>query len=169
MPEQCDNGVDIADGISAFDTGNIINDLLNGSQPNQNTSNTLIQFEYIDLSGITQIVNQLPNPFFSPTQQVTVTLTRALHSECSASSLLSFVVNSIPVVNTNQEIIRCTNLNPEPIGFLESGSDQYSFDWVFISITGERIYLPDTTATIYPDASGTYEFTATTLDGTNCT
>ncbi|MDG2492797.1 MAG: T9SS type B sorting domain-containing protein [Flavobacteriaceae bacterium] len=169
MPEQCDNGVDIADGISAFDTENIIKDLLYGSQPNQNTSNTLIQFEYTDLSGITQLVNQLPNPFFSSTQQVTVTLKRALNSECSVSSLLNFVVNSIPVVNTNQEIIRCTNLNPEPIGFLESGSDQYSFDWVFISTTGERIYLSDTTATIYPEAAGSYEFTATTLDGTYCT
>ena len=169
IPSECDNGENMTDGISFFNTQNIIDEIINNpAQETQNASNTTISFEYLNFNGELEITNQLPNPFFTSSQQVTVSLSRTLNQICSVTSNLNFVVNSIPVVDLNQEVIRCTNLDPEPIGFMSTYSDEYSYVWVYINPAGIRTDLSETSPNIYPDAEGNYEITATTTDGTNC-
>lgn len=166
---QCDNGEDLTDGISPFDTSSLTLSILASSEENQTLSNTLVVYTYRDLEGGLQTAtNTLPNPFFTFSQQVTVTLTQRINPACATQIQLDFRVNALPEIDVPEEVIRCINAPPEPIGYFTEDASIYAYQWVYINDADERFPLNFSTPTIFPDLSGRYELTATTLDGTNC-
>ena len=168
FPPQCDDGEDITDGISAFDTSGLLDELLMNPNELQTVSNTLVLFTYTDLLGEVQNVNELPNPFFTRSQQVTVSFTKRINPSCTQVYTLDFRVNSLPELGNNEVVVRCLNTPPEPIGLITDFPELYTYTWAFINSEGDRILLSNDSATILPESPGTYEMTATTLDGTPC-
>ncbi len=88
------------DGSYPFDTSTIQSQVLNG-QTNVNITYTL-------QNGT--VLNQLPNPFASPTQNVTVTVSNPLNTTCTATTVLNFVVNPLPDIELYGDAVICTNL-----------------------------------------------------------
>jgi gliding motility-associated-like protein len=118
--------------------------------------------------GEVQNVNELPNPFFTRSQQVTVSFTKRINPSCTQVYTLDFRVNSLPELGNNEVVVRCLNTPPEPIGLITDFPELYTYTWAFINSEGDRILLSNDSATILPESPGTYEMTATTLDGTPC-
>ncbi|WP_188362623.1 T9SS type B sorting domain-containing protein [Flavobacterium orientale] len=85
---------DNQDGLFAFDTSNLNSSLLNG----QNQAS--ISFTFTDSFGTTYL-NELPNPFVSPSQIVTVrmtnTATQASDGPCFDETELQFTVDIRPI------------------------------------------------------------------------
>lgn len=104
---RCDDEINnpaMQDGILSFDTSTIQNTLL-GTQTGMNISYTLANG---------QVLTQLPNPFNSATQNVTVSITNPINSGCKVTNTINFVVNPIPKIDLNSfgedDEIVCTNL-----------------------------------------------------------
>ena len=170
IPPQCDDGEDITDGISAFDTTSLNESLLvTQTLIDQHASNTLITFYYLDLDGNLQQNNRLPNPFITQTQVVTVTLSFRDDPMCISEKRLDFIVNSLPALPLQETFIRCLNLPPEAIGLLEPIATNLGYVWEF-SPPGsiERQLLASQESSIFPEQEGTYFITATTLSGSVC-
>lgn len=168
---RCDDGIDLTDGISAFDTSNLTQSLLQTQTfISQNISNTGIVYSYRSEDGSQQQSEALPNPFITTSQVVTVTVFNRQNPACTVVESINFVVNALPELPVADLVIRCLNLPPEPIGMFGSQADDYSYVWEFIAKddTLPRS-LPNQTATIIPAEEGRYFVTATTLDGTQCT
>lgn len=168
---RCDDGIDLTDGISAFTTSNLTASLLQTQTfISQNISNTGIVYTYLGESGSLQESEALPNPFITASQRVTVTIFNRENTSCVAVQQLDFVVNDLPDLPVVDQVIRCLNLLPEPIGLFDSQAENYSYVWEYTaSEDTERRELPEQTATIIPTEQGYYFVTATTLDGTQCT
>ena len=74
--EHCDgdDGNDDRDGFDLFDTSDVISTLITNPQTgvSQDSSKLIIQFTYVDESGNTVTASELPNPFNTKTQTVTI-------------------------------------------------------------------------------------------------
>lgn len=166
----CDDGEDITDGISAFDTTGL-NESLVVTQTliDQNVSNTLIVYHFMDLNGNLQQSNSLPNPFITHTQVVTVTLSFANDPMCFSKKRLEFIVNPLPSLSIPEIYIRCLNHPPVAIGFFGVTATNYNYIWEF-SPPGsiDRQLLSNQGNSIFPDQAGTYFITATSLSGSVC-
>jgi gliding motility-associated-like protein len=158
ISSQCDDGLDDADGYSEFDTSNIQADLLGGQ--------TGMVVTYADQNG-NPLDSPLPNPFNTPTQIITATVTNPINATCSMTLGIEFVVDELPVFEVDGDQIVCLNLPPIPIeAFNPSGV--YSYSWTRTDSSSTTTSLPDTTSKILISEGGIYTVTATTTDGTNC-
>lgn len=166
---RCDDGLDITDGISTFNTLDLVDSLLaSATNSNQNASNTKIEFYYETLSGQTVSSSQLPHPFDTQTQTVTVRFSKTINPACSVERPLVFTVNPIPEMQLDQNVIRCLNQEPAPIGILDGQASLYTYQWSFIDENNNRESLTATASFLFPEREGMYEITATTTDGTVC-
>ena len=170
IPPNCDDGEDITDGISAFDTTGLNESLLvTQTMIDQNASNTLIAYHYLDSNGDLQQSNSLPNPFITQTQTVTVTLSSANDPMCFSIKQLDFIVNSLPNLPIADTYVRCLNLPPVAIGLFGATASNYDYVWEFSSPgSTERQLLSNQESSIFPEQAGTYFITATTLSGSVC-
>ena len=169
IPPRCDDGLDLTDGISAFDTINLVDSLLaSATYSTQNTSNTRVEFYYQTLSGQTVSSTQLPHPFETQTQTVTVRFSKTINPGCSVERPLVFTVNPLPELQLEQDVIRCLNQDPAPIGVLDDQAALYTYEWSYIDENNNRESLTATTAFLFPEKEGRYEITATTTDGSVC-
>jgi gliding motility-associated-like protein len=112
------------DGIFAFDTSTIQSQLLNG-QTGMNVTYTLANGS---------VLNQLPNPFLTATQNVLVTVTNPINTTCSATTILEFVVNPVPNINLTGNELICTNLPTFLVtidGGINDGTNpnDYTYSW----------------------------------------
>jgi gliding motility-associated-like protein len=91
---QCDDETDPlqADGKVNFDTTGIEQSLL-GNQSGMTLS-------YYD-SNNQFLFHQLPNPFFSATQNIKVVVENPANINCNAETTLQFTVNALPQINVN--------------------------------------------------------------------
>lgn len=170
IPPRCDDGENITDGISAFDTTGLSEALLvTQTLIDQNVNNTLIAYHFMDLNGNLQQSNSLPNPFITQTQAVTVTLRFANDPMCFSKKRLDFIVNPLPALPIADTYIRCLNHPPVAIGFFGVTAADYSYVWEF-SPPGsiDRQLISNQGNAIFPEQEGTYFITATTLSGSVC-
>lgn len=144
------------DGVYAFNTSTIQNQILNGQ--------TNVQVTYTLANGA--VLNQLPNPFITATQNVLVTVSNPLNTSCIATTVLNFVVNPLPNIDlTDQELV-CTNLptflvpiNAGIIGGVPSSA--YTYQWYL-----DGNLLPGATSyTLNVNADGIYTVEVTTPQG----
>ncbi len=126
IPASCDDDPNNRDGFSDFDTSTIESTLLNGQNG--------FEVSYFAEDG-SALGNQLDNPFTTATQNVTALVSNPDNPNCSASTILTFVVNPLPdveEVNTNREII-CFGVDNYSVTLnagLQSGiSSDYSYEW----------------------------------------
>ncbi|MDP6922700.1 MAG: T9SS type B sorting domain-containing protein, partial [Lutibacter sp.] len=159
-----DDGENDTDAYDLFDTSNIISALVTNPETgvSQDVSTLDITFTYIDESGHTVTGSELPNPFNTKTQTVTVIIENPLNVNCIITEEIDFIVNPLPVFEVETDLIFCLNLPPMTIGATDQGA-AYTYQWVH---NGSA--LSNTTATIEIDKGGTYLVTATTTDGTDC-
>lgn len=166
---RCDDGLDVTDGISTFDTEGLVASLLaSATHSTQNTSNTFVEFYYQTIDGQTVSATTLPHPFESSTQTITVRFSKIINPSCSVEKSLAFVVNPLPELRLEQNVIRCLNQEPAPIGVLDEQASLYSYAWTFIDENDIPERLTATTSFLFPEREGLYEITATTTDGTVC-
>jgi gliding motility-associated-like protein len=129
---QCDDEADPAlqNGIYPFDTTTYESVLL-GSQTGMDISFTLHDGT---------VLNHLPNPFNSATQNVLVTVTNPINTSCPVTTTLNFVVNPTPKIDLNpngwaNELV-CTNL-PTFSVTINAGvlagipTNAYTYQWYF--------------------------------------
>ncbi len=143
-------------GVYAFNTGTIQNQILNGQ------NNVVVTYTLANGA----VLNQLPNPFITATQNVLVTVSNPLNTICTATTVLNFVVNPLPNIDlTDQELV-CTNLptflvpiNAGIIGGVPSSA--YLYQWY---LNGNL--LPGATSyTLNVNTDGVYTVEVTTTQG----
>ena len=103
IPSNCDDGVSDIDGYSEFDTSSITETLLTNPLNNQMQSldNYSVSYTFIDENGGSQTTSNLPNPFNTKTQSVSVTVTNKINNSCIISENIEFIVTPLPVINEN--------------------------------------------------------------------
>ena len=164
-----DDGNDDRDGFDLFDTSDVISTLITNPQTgvSQDPSKLIIQFTYVDESGNTVTASELPNPFNTKTQTVTLTVENPLNLNCIINDEIIFTVNPLPEFTVDDATIVCLNLDPIPIGVVSAEGD-YTYAWTHTDLNGNNSPFPSTGDTIFIGVGGTYYVTATTTDGTNC-
>ena len=166
---QCDDGTDDSDGLSEFDTSNVLNTLLTNPSTGITQSKYNVSFSYKDDKGVSQTAATLPNPFNTTTQTVTATVTNPLNTTCVITKNIEFVVNPLPLFErADNTSIVCLNLDPIPIGVKASDSRSYTYTWTRNG-TAFPTNVSGVDSTILIGLGGEYEVTAKTTDGTNCT
>ncbi|WP_133354339.1 T9SS type B sorting domain-containing protein [Seonamhaeicola sediminis] len=162
-----DNGDIDDDGMFAFDTSSFANTIL-GAQTDVD-----IYFDFIDENGV--LISDsptLPNPLNSKTQTINVRVVNPIEVNCSASTSIDLIVNPLPEFTINSEYIVCTSdptfmveLDPT-----EATSETFSYEWRWTSLDGSIVkqLLPQSTATLFVSAPGTYQVTLTKTDGSSC-
>ncbi|MDO5977558.1 T9SS type B sorting domain-containing protein [Flavivirga spongiicola] len=105
---ECDNDIDINDGMFPFDTTLIETILLNG----QSLTDVSVNFTYLDIDGITVINSPtLPNPFLTSNQTVIarVTNNNTLDPDgaCYDETAIEFKVDIQPIANPVSPLIVC--------------------------------------------------------------
>lgn len=151
----CDDEIDplTQNGQVNFDTTTFENQILNGQ--------TGMDVTYTLADGT--VLNQLPNPFPTGTQNVIVTVTNPLNTTCQATTTLNFVVHPLPNIDIEHEELICID-NPAFIITLDAGitdgtnPNDYTYQWYLNNnaIPGETAY------TIQVNTAGVY-----TVDVTN--
>jgi len=140
-------------GIYPFNTTNFQSIVL-GNQ-------TGMIVKYYDANNI-PLSSPLPNPFYTPTQNIKVEVINPNNSSCIATGNISFVVNPIPnIYLTGNELI-CSN-NPSFIKIIDAGlitpntSSNYTYNWFFnnaiipsahqetLSVNTEGVYTVEVT------------------------
>jgi hypothetical protein len=103
VPSQCDDGVSDIDGYSEFDTSLITQTLLTNpvSSQIQSLTDFSVSYTYVDEDGNTQVTNELPNPFNTQTQNVSVTVLNNNNNNCIISDEIKFVVTPLPIIDEN--------------------------------------------------------------------
>jgi gliding motility-associated-like protein len=159
----CDDESDplLQDGIFSFDTSTFQNTIL-GVQ-------TGMAVSYYDANGAL-LPSPLPNPFMTTTQNITVVVENTINPSCSASVLISFVVNELPPIrlNTNgdENELVCTNL-PTFFVTLEAGiqdgssPNNYTYTWY----KDNAVIAGETSPTLDVNTEGQYQVDVTTLLG----
>ena len=141
IPPQCDNGAYTTDGIGEFDTSTIQSTIL-GNQSN-------MDIVYTDENG-NLLPTPLPDPFVSPTQTVTATVSNPLNLDCYASVTLSFVVNPLPQFEVEEDRVVCTNLVQSILlEVLNPQEDNYTYSWT--NSEGEEISTDPQVTVSIPD------------------
>ena len=67
----------------------------------QSLDNYSVSFTFIDENGVSQTTSNLPNPFNTKTQSVSVTVTNKINNSCIISENIEFIVTPLPVINEN--------------------------------------------------------------------
>lgn len=145
------------DGLYAFNTSAIQGQVLNGQ--------TGMTVTYTLANGT--VLNQLPDPFTTSTQNVVVTVSNPINTTCKATTVLPFVVNPLPVIDLNDEAVICKN-RPSAQVFINAGitnnasQSSYSYQW---SLNGS--VLPAATSYVLNvnNTAGTYTVEVTTPQG----
>jgi len=167
---QCDDGVDDSDGLSEFDTTNVLSTFLTNPSNGitQKLDNYTVSFSYKDNKGVSQTATTLPNPFNTKTQTVTLTITDPVNIGCVISKEINFKVNSLPLFERIEDTISvCSNLDPVTIGVKSSDSKVYTYTWT----RNGSPFAPNIAgidSSILIGKGGEYIVTATSSDGTNC-
>jgi gliding motility-associated-like protein len=115
------------DGLYDFDTSGITAQIL-GTQTGMNVyfydgNNVLIP---------STVPNQLPNPFRTGTQNVTVVVENPTNTSCKAQTVIPFVVNPTPKIDQEETVIICL---PATEALLDAGiidntpSSAYTYQW----------------------------------------
>lgn len=135
----CDDEADplIQDGSVDFNTATFESQILNGQ--------TGMLVTYTLANGT--VLNQLPNPFPTGTQNVLVTVSNPLNTSCPATTTLNFVVLPVPNINLIGNELVCTNL-PSFLVTLDAGiadgtnPADYTYSWELngIAIPGANGY-----------------------------
>lgn len=153
----CDDEVVPADqdGLFAFDTSAIENQVLNGQ--------TNVSISYTLANGT--VLNQLPNPFVSGTQNVTATVSNLNNLSCFATTVLPFIVNRLPSIKLLDYEWVCTDsLNPAiniNAGITDSTPfNSYNYQWY---LNGS--ILPNTSYNLSVTVPGTYTVEVTSQQG----
>ncbi len=109
IAEQCD---DDGDGMYAFDTSNIENQLLNGL--------TNVDIEYVDGLG-NSLSSPLPNPFLTGSQTITARVTNTSSQDpdgaCFDETQITFTVDATVVAYSVPDFIECDNDNDGQFAF----------------------------------------------------
>ena len=135
----CDDEADPLDqnGEVDFDTTSFESQILNGQ------SGMLVTYTLANGT----VLNQLPNPFPTGTQNVLVTVTNPLNTTCPATTTLNFVVHPVPNINIIGAELVCTNL-PSFLVTLDAGiadgtnPADYTYSWALngVAIPGANGY-----------------------------
>ena len=67
----------------------------------QSLDNYSVSYTFIDENGGSQKTSNLPNPFNTKTQSVSVTVTNNINNSCIISDEIEFIVTPLPVINEN--------------------------------------------------------------------
>lgn len=146
-----------SDGFYPFDTTGIQAQVLNGQAG--------VMVTYTLANGT--VLNQLPNPFNSATQNVTVSVINPINANCTATTVLPFVVNPLPVIDLNDEAVICTNL-PNNLVIIDAGIightpwSAYSYQW---SLNGGVLPAATSYHLNVNNTPGTYTVEVTTPQG----
>ncbi|OCB70735.1 hypothetical protein B0A79_13885 [Flavobacterium piscis] len=125
----CDDEPDpvMQDGKYAFNTSSFEAALLGGQ--------TEMTVRYYDAND--QLLSSpLPNPFVTHTQNVRVEVINPNNSNCSASTIIPFIVNQVPKINLKGEELVCSNL-PTFTKNIDAGLldlsliNDYQYTWFF--------------------------------------
>ncbi len=154
-----DAGDNDTDGLFDFDTSTISSTILSGQTGME------ITYTFINQSGNVTTQSQLPNPFTSGNQTVTVDVINPTNPSCNAQTFFDFVVNPLPQFSINEEETICAAgplstvlLDPQEANLLEN----YTYSW---DLDGTTVA---TTPTLIATVPGTYTVTLSKLDGTGC-
>lgn len=164
---ECDDEINnplLQNGTFPFNTATLQNEILQGQ--------TGMQVTYTLANGTTY-TNALPNPFESGTQNVLVTVTNPLNTNCTATTTLNFVVNPLPNIDLNQDggddEIVCNNLpnlsvtlNAGVVGVTPS---VYTYQWFL----NNAIINGATNYSLTVTVAGTYSVEVTTPMGCKLT
>ncbi|MEO8235669.1 MAG: T9SS type B sorting domain-containing protein [Flavobacterium sp.] len=104
--------------------------------------------KYTDSNGVD--ISPLPNPFITPTQTVTVTVTNPLNTNCLATTTLDFIVNPLPSINLVDTGVICSNLPTLTITLdagINDGTPTTSYTYVW-SYNGTPIVPAETNYTL---------------------
>ncbi|MDI9257592.1 T9SS type B sorting domain-containing protein [Flavobacterium sedimenticola] len=149
------------DGFYAFDTSGFLATII-GTQTGMNVY-------YYDQSGNlipNSVPNELPNPFLTTTQNVTVVVENPINTSCTAQMTIPFVVYPTPKIDTEETILICL---PETQAVIDAGlldgtpDSNYTYQWYQnnIILSGQTQY------SITVNTPGTYSVTVTNAN--NCT
>ncbi|MDI1256217.1 MAG: T9SS type B sorting domain-containing protein [Flavobacterium sp.] len=120
----CDDLPNNNDGLFSFDTSTIESTLL-GTQ-------TGFTVKYFAADG-SALSSPLPNPFTTATQDVTVIIENAVNTNCSASTVIHFVVYPLPEIEADHSDIICTGVVNESVtlyaGLVSGLGTDYSYEW----------------------------------------
>ncbi|MGK4569063.1 T9SS type B sorting domain-containing protein [Flavobacterium sp. 3HN19-14] len=120
----CDDAPNDKDGLFSFDTSLIESTIL-GTQ-------TGFAVKYFAADG-SALASPLPNPFTTATQDINVVVENPANVNCTASTVLHFVVFPLPEVEDDHSDIICTGNVNESVtlyaGLVSVPENNYSFEW----------------------------------------
>ncbi|WP_264521934.1 T9SS type B sorting domain-containing protein [Flavobacterium sp. N1994] len=125
-------------------------------------SQTGMQISYTLQNGT--VLNHLPNPFRTGTQNVLVTVTNPINTTCTAQVIIPFVVHPTPKIDQQEHIIICL---PDTQAILDAGildnspTSNYQFQWYSNGVLMTSV----TTPTLTVSATGTYSVDVTNAFG----
>ncbi|MEK8180168.1 T9SS type B sorting domain-containing protein [Flavobacterium buctense] len=161
----CDDEVNSIDqnGLFDFDTSGFLSAII-GTQTGMNVY-------YYDENNVlipSAIPNQLPNPFRTATQNVTVVVENSINNTCTAQVIIPFVVNPTPKIDQEESIIICI---PDTQALIDAGIvdgtpiANYTYQWYF----NNAIMPGQTGYSITVSSPGVYSVTVTNTFGCNKT
>ncbi|TDX11252.1 T9SS type B sorting domain-containing protein [Flavobacterium sp. S87F.05.LMB.W.Kidney.N] len=129
LTTSCDEEEDplLQDGKFAFDTSDFDSLLLGGQKE--------MEVHYYDIDN-NKLQNPLPNPFITGTQNIKAEVVNPKNSSCSASTIIRFVVNTVPKISLKGEELVCNNLSSFT-KVIDAGIsdlnliDTYNYQWFF--------------------------------------
>lgn len=159
----CDDESDPAfqDGVFAFDTSTFNASIL-GNQ-------TGMTVNYFDQNG-NPLPSPLPNPFVSGTQNLTVEVINTINNSCTANSVVSLVVNPLPIIDLLGDELICSD-NPHFTKTINAGLADastvgaFTYKWFF---NGTEI-PSETNYTLVVNTEGTYEVEVQNIHGCTIT
>jgi gliding motility-associated-like protein len=152
------NSID-QDGLFDFDTSGFLSIII-GTQTGMNVY-------YYDENNVlipSATPNQLPNPFRTATQNVTVVVENSINNTCTAQVIIPFVVNPTPKIDQEESIIICI---PDTQALIDAGIvdgtpiANYTYQWYF----NNAIMPGQTGYSITVSSPGVYSVTVTNTFG----